>query len=321
MKNVLWIVLFVVLVIIFVAIGIARKGTTQEGIRIGVVPKETASVYWEGVRQGAFKAGEEEGIEILWNGPEIETDRERQIQIVEDFVAQKVSGIVLAPNDSKALVPSVEKVFTKNIPCVIVDSAVETDKYLSFMATDNYKGGELAARRIAELLGGKGNVVFVRWIPNAASTDKRAQGFIETLTNEFPNIKIVDSKYPNPPTVAKAREITEDMLTKNSEVDGLFACNATTAAGALQALRSPGQAERGIKMVGFDSWDSLVEGLKSEEIDSLVIQNPYRMGYEGVKAILSKLAGKEVPKHVDTGVELVTKDRLQEQKIRDLLNL
>jgi ribose transport system substrate-binding protein len=321
MKNVLWVVLFGVLVIIFIAIGLARKGQGQEEIRIGVIPKETASVYWEGVRQGALKAAEEENIEVLWNGPEIETDREKQIQIIEDFVAQQVSGIVLAPNDRKALVPAVEKVYDKKIPCVIIDSDVETDKYLSFMATDNYQGGVLAAHRIGQLLNNKGNVLLVKWIPNAASTDKRAQGFIETLEKDYPEIKIVDSKYPTPPTVAKVREITEDMLTRNTDVDGLFACNATTAAGALQALRSPGQAERGIKMVGFDAWESLVEGLKSEEIDSLVIQNPYKMGYEGVKAILDNLQGKEVPKQVDTGVELVTKNRLGEPKIRALLNL
>jgi ribose transport system substrate-binding protein len=321
MKNVLWVVLFGVLVIIFIAIGLSRKGQGQEEIRIGVIPKETASVYWEGVRQGALKAAEEENIEVLWNGPEIETDREKQIQIIEDFVAQNVTGIVLAPNDRKALVPAVEKVYEKKIPCVIIDSDVETDKYLSFMATDNYQGGVLAAHRIGELLNNKGNVLLVKWIPNAASTDKRAQGFIETLEKEYPEIKIVDSKYPTPPTVAKVREITEDMLTRNTEVHGLFACNATTAAGALQALRSPGQAERGIKMVGFDAWDSLVEGLKSEEIDSLVIQNPYKMGYEGVKAILANLRGEEVPKQVDTGVELVTKSRLSEPKIRALLNL
>jgi len=321
MKNVLWVVLFGVLVIIFIAIGLSRKGQGREEIRIGVIPKETASVYWEGVRQGALKAAEEENIEVLWNGPEIETDREKQIQIIEDFVAQNVTGIVLAPNDRKALVPAVEKVYDKKIPCVIIDSDVETDKYLSFMATDNYQGGVLAAHRIGELLNNKGNVLLVKWIPNAASTDKRAQGFIETLEKDYPEIKIVDSKYPTPPTVAKVREITEDMLTRNTEVDGLFACNATTAAGALQALRSPGQAERGIKMVGFDAWDSLVEGLKSEEIDSLVIQNPYKMGYEGVKAILANLQGEEVPKQVDTGVELVTKSRLSEPKIRALLNL
>lgn len=321
MKNTLWIVLLVVLAVFFVAIGILRKGRTVSRLRIGVIPKETASVYWEGVRQGALKAGQEEQCEILWNGPEIETDRERQIQIVEDFIAQQVSGIVLAPNDRKALVPSVEKIFAKKIPCVIIDSDVDTDRYLSFMATDNYKGGALAAERIGALLEGKGRVIVVEWTPNSASTDARAKGFRETLAEKFNGIQIIDSKYPNPPTMDKARDVTEDMLTKNAQVDGVFACNATTAAGALQALRSPGQASRNIKMVGFDAWPMLIEGLKSGELDSLVIQNPYKMGYEGVKAIIRKLQGKMVKKHVDTGVELVTKTRLDEPNIKELLNL
>ena len=321
MKNIWLIVILIVLVVVFIGIGLSRKGKVQEGIRIGVIPKETASVFWEGVHKGAAKAAEEENIEIRWNGPEIETDREKQVQIVEDFIAQQISGIVLAPNDKKALVPVVEKVYQKGIPCVIVDSAVETDKYLSFMATDNYKGGCLAAERMGQLLQGKGKVILVQWTPNAASTDKRIKGFTDTIKEKFPEIEIIDNKYPNPPTVAKSREITEDMLTRNSQVDGMFACNATSAAGALQALRSPGQAERGIKMVGFDAWDMLVDGLESGEIDSLVIQNPYKMGYEGVKAIVRKLEGKQVDKHLDTGVELVTKDRLSEPNIRQLLNL
>jgi ribose transport system substrate-binding protein len=323
MKNMIWVVLFAVLAGVFIVIGVMRKGQDSTEIRIAVIPKETASVYWESVRQGALKAGEEEKVKIFWNGPEIETDRERQIQIIEDFLAQQVNGIVLAPNDRKALVPAVEKIFARNIPCVIVDSAVEVDedKYLSYMATDNYQGGVMAAQRLGKILGGKGKVILVEWTPNSASTDARAEGFRATLAKEFTDIELIDSKYPNPPTVAQAREVTEDMLTKNPEVHGIFACNATTAAGALQALRSPGQAERGIKMVGFDAWDMLVDGLKSGELDSLVIQNPYRMGYEGVKAIVRKLEGKDVAKKVDTGVELVTKDRLTEPNIKTLLNL
>jgi len=321
MKNKLWIVVLVVLIVIFVVIGLVRKGDKGISRRIAVIPKETASVYWEGVRQGALKASAEEGFQILWNGPEIETDRERQIQIVEDAVAQKLAGIVLAPNDRKALVPSVEKIFAKGIPCVIIDSGVETDKYLSYMATDNFKGGVLAAKRIGELLGGKGKVIVVEWTPNSASTDARVEGFRKTVASEFPEIQIIDSKYPNPPTTEKAREVTEDMLTKNAEVHALFACNATTAGGALQALRSPAHANRNVKMVGFDAWPSLVDGLNSGEIDSLIIQNPYKMGYEGVKAITQKLRGKEVAKHVDTGVELVTKQRLLEPDIKKIVDL
>ncbi len=318
MKNALWIVLFVVLAGVLVAVGLLRKG--GEAVhRIGVIPKETVSMYWEGVRQGALKAGEEEKYEILWNGPEIETDRERQIQVVEDMIVQKVDGIILAPTDRKAMVPSVEKIAAKNIPCVIIDSGVETDQYLSFMATDNFKGGVLAAKRIGEILGGKGKIIVVEWTPNSGSTDARLQGFRETLAKESPDIRIVDAKYPNPPTMDKARDVTQDMLTRNPDIDGLFACNATTAGGALTALQSF-QGQKKIKMVGFDAWPMVVEGLDKGELDSLIIQNPYKMGYEGVKAIVRKLKGEQVPRQVDTGVELITKERLSDPKVKELLD-
>jgi len=319
MKNALWVVLFVVLVAVFVTIGLVRRGGTKAAHVIGVIPKETASVYWEGVRKGALQAGKEENYEVLWNGPEIETDCERQIQIVEDMIAQKVAGIVLAPSNRKALVPAVEKTFARKIPCVIVDSGVETDKYLSYMATDNRKGGVLAAKRIGEILGGKGRIIVVAWTPNSASTDARIEGFRETLAKEFPGIEIVDTQFPNPPTMDKARDVTQDMLTRNSGVDGIFACNATTAGGALTALRDFQKGDKKIKMVGFDAWPLLVDGLQKGDLDSLIIQNPYKMGYEGVKAIVRQIKGEQVPKEVDTGVELITKDRLSDPKIKELL--
>ncbi len=319
MKNAIWIAVFVVLVAVFVGIAVMRKGGTKAERRIGVIPKETESVYWEGVRQGALKAGAEEKYEILWNGPEIETDCERQIQIVEDMIARKVDGIVLAPSNRKALVPAVEKTFAKKIPCVIIDSGVETDKYLSYLATNNYKGGVLAARRIGEILGGKGKILVVAWTPNSASTDARLQGFREMLTKEFPGIEIVDSQFPNPPTMDKARDVTQDMLTRNAGVDGLFACNATTAGGALTALSGFQKGDKKIKMVGFDAWPMVIAGLEKGDLDSLILQNPYKMGYEGVKAIIRHLQGKQVDKEVDTGVELITRERLQDPQIQKLV--
>ncbi len=319
MKNALWVVVFVVVIAVFVTIGVMRRGGAQGARKIGVIPKETASVFWEGVRKGAVQAGKEEKFDILWNGPEIETDRERQRQIVEDMIARKVAGIVLAPNDRKAMVPVVETIDARQIPCVIIDSAVETDKYLSYMATDNFKGGVLAAKRIGAILAGKGNVILVEWTPNSASTDARCAGFRETLAKEFPDIKIVDSKYPSPPTMEKARDVTEDMLTRNAGVDGIFACNATSAGGALTALREAQQGEKKIKMVGFDAWPMLVDGLEQGDLDSLIIQNPYKMGYEGVKAIVRHLKGQPVDKQVDTGVEVITKEGLRDPKIKELL--
>jgi ribose transport system substrate-binding protein len=319
MKKAAAVIVFVVLAAVFIAIGLTRKAGHKTERRIAVIPKGTTHIFWQAVRRGAQKAGDEAGVTIFWNGPERESDRERQKQIVEDFIVQKVAGIVLAPNDSKALVPSVEKIFARGIPCVIIDSAIETDKIVSFAATDNYKGGVLAARRMAEILNGSGKIIVVKYVPGSASTTKRENGFIDTIQKEFAGIEIVDAKY-GMDTPETALQATEDLLTKNAELDGLYACNASTAVGALQALRTQGRVGK-IKMVGFDAEQALVDGLKAGDIDSLVVQNPFKMGYEGVNAVLARLDGKDVPSRIDTGVELVTKQRLEEPQIKALLNL
>ncbi|MHC4617330.1 MAG: ABC transporter substrate-binding protein [Planctomycetota bacterium] len=319
MKRASIVIVLVAVAAVFVVIGIKRKGSTQKERRIAVIPKGTTHIFWQAVRRGAEKAGEEAGVRIFWNGPERESDRERQKQIIEDFIVQRVSGIVLAPNDSKALVPSVEKVFSRNIPCVIIDSAIDTDKIVSFAATDNYKGGVIAARRMEEILGGRGKVIVVKYVPGSASTTNRENGFIDTIEKESSGIELVDMKY-GMDTVETALQATEDLLMKNAELDGLYACNASTSVGALQALRSQGRAGR-IKMVGFDAEKALVDGLQEGIIDSLVVQNPYQMGYAGVKTVLASLDGEEVPRRIDTGVELVTRERLEEPAIKALLNL
>jgi ribose transport system substrate-binding protein len=319
MKKLLPVIILAAVAVIFIVIGITRKGRSGDEVKIAVIPKGTTHIFWQSVHEGAKKAGEEAGVKIFWNGPKLETDREEQIQIIEDFLIKKVSGVVLAPLDSKALVPSVEKMYENNIPCVIIDSGIETDKIVSFAATDNYKGGVLAAKRMGEILNGKGKIIVVKYVPNSDSTTQRENGFIDTIKKEFPEIEIVDEQY-GMATVETALQATEDMLTKNTELDGLYACNASTAVGAMQALQSQGRADK-VKMVGFDAEDALVNGLKSGVIDSLVVQNPFKMGYEGVKAVLAKLDGKDVPKRIDTGVELVTIERLEEPAIKDLLNL
>ena len=294
----------------------AAGGTPKRSI--AVIPKGTTHIYWQSVKAGAEAAGKDLGYQIYWNGPERETDRERQIQIIEDFVVQKVDGFVLAPLDRKALIPSVEKLYDLKIPCAIIDSGIDTDKYLTFAATDNYQGGVLAARRMGEILGGKGNVIVVKYVPGSGSTTERENGFIETIGKEFPDIKIIDSKYGQD-TVETALQATEDMLTRNKDLQGLYACNASTAVGALQALQSQNRSE--VKMVGFDAEEALLNGLKAGQIDALVVQNPYKMGYEGVKAVDMAIKGEPVPKKIDTGVEVVTKVNLDDPKIKALLNI
>ncbi len=301
--------------------GCGRKGgesnsKPQSNHAIAVIPKGTTHIFWQSVHAGAQKAGQELGFQIYWNGPERETDRERQIQIVEDFIVQKVDGIVLAPLDRKALVPCVEKLWSLKLPCAIIDSGVDTDKYACFAATDNYQGGVMAARRMGEVLQGKGKVVVLKYVPGSASTTERENGFIETIQKEFPGIQIVDTKYGQD-TVETALQATEDLLTRHPDLQGMFACNASTAVGALQGLQSQKRAE--VKLVGFDAEKALLDGLRAGQIDALVVQDPFKMGYEGVKAVVAQLHGQSVPKRIDTGVELITQARLAEPRIRELL--
>ncbi len=318
MKKVLTIIIVLfVIAVIFIGIGISRKGKQESRRSIAVIPKGITHIFWESIRRGAEKAGVEAGVKIFWNGPEREGNREKQIQIIEDFITQKVSGIVLAPIDNKALVPSVEKIYAKNIPCVIIDSGIDTDKYVSFVATDNYKGGVIAAKRMGKILNGKGKIVVVKYAPGSASTMKREDGFINTIEKEFPEIEIVDAKY-GMDTVETSLQAAEDLLTKNADLDGLFACNESTSVGALRALQSQGRAGK-MKMVGFDAGGLLIEGVKTGVVDSLVVQNPYKMGYIGVQALIATLDGKKVERRVDTGVELVTKENLETEEIRELV--
>lgn len=317
MKRLLPVVILVAVAVAFIWIGLVSKGKNRGKLQIAVIPKGTTHVFWQSIHRGALKAGEETGAEIFWNGPDREGDREKQIQIVEDFITRKVSGIVLAPNDSSALVPTVEKVAASGMPCVIIDSAIETDKYVSFVATDNYQGGVIAAKRMGEILGGSGKVIMIKYAPGSASTVARENGFSDTIAKEFPGLAVVDSKY-GLDTVETSLQATEDLLTKNTQVDGLFACNESTATGALRALQSSGRVGK-IKMVGFDAGALCIEALRKGDIDSLVVQNPYKMGYEGVKTLVEKLQGKEVPKRIDTGVKLITKENIDTPEIQALL--
>jgi ribose transport system substrate-binding protein len=317
MKKFLPVVILIVVAAAFIWIGLVSKSKSEGKLQIAVIPKGTTHVFWQSIHRGALNAGKETGVEIFWNGPDREGDREKQIQIVEDFITRKVSGIVLAPNDNKALVPIVEKVAASGIPCVIIDSSIETDKYVSFVATDNYQGGVIAARRMGEILEGSGKVILIKYAPGSASTMNREDGFSQTIAKEFPNIEIVDSKY-GLDTVETSLQATEDLLTKNPQLDGLFACNESTAVGALRALQSSGRVGK-IKMVGFDAGVLLLEALRNGDIDSLVVQNPYKMGYDGVKTLVEKLQGKDVPKRIDTGVKLITKENIDTPEIQALL--
>ena len=319
-KNNIAVILILAVSAVLFTLGVIKKiqhmtsGASKSGNIIAVIPKGTASMWWEVVRSGAEQAGKEEGYTISWNGPEQENDREKQIQSVEDALTHGIKALVLGPNDAKALVRPVEKAKGTGIPVVIIDSSIETDKYDSFAATDNVAGGADAARRLGAALNGHGKVILTCFIQNSASTDDRAKGFKETLAKEFPGIELIAEQYTLG-TVEDARQKTVDMLTKHSDTDGVFAVNQPVSVGAYKALQTQGLTGK-VKFVGFDSDPVLLEGIEKGEVDSLIVQNPFEIGYSGVKTAVAILQGKQVEKLKPIPSMIVDKNNLDEMKAK-----
>lgn len=284
--------------------------------KIAVIPKGVSHNFWLSIKAGADDAGKEFGAEIIWKGPAKETDYTQQINIVEDFVNKKVDGIVLAPSSGDSLVNPAKKAKEAGIPVVIIDSGIKWEDYVSYISTDNFKGGVIAAERMAEILGGKGKVAILANDTGSVSTEEREKGFKETIEKKFPNIKIVAFDYGGADR-AKSANKAEDFITRIPDLNGIFASNESSAVGALRAINV--KAVQGkVKLVGFDSSPDIVAGVKAGIIDSLVLQDPYKMGYEGVKAIINHKNGKPVERRIDTGVELLTKENMDTPKMQKL---
>jgi ribose transport system substrate-binding protein len=297
----------------------AEPGDKPARRRIAVIPKGTTHEFWKSVHAGANKAGQELGVEILWKGPVREDDRDEQIKVVENFVASGVSAIVLAPLDDTALVPIATEASRERIPVVIIDSDIQWQGRVSFVATDNYRGGELAATRLGELLGGKGKVIVLRYQEGSASTAQREAGFIDTVQKTLPGIELVSSNQYGGATTETAYKTSENLLVKHRQIDGVFCPNESTTFGMLRALQDGKRAGQ-VKLVGFDSSEKLVEGLRSDQIHGLVLQNPLRMGELGVRAAVDKLDGKAVPPRIDTGVGIATRETMNAPEIKALLS-
>jgi len=292
---------------------------------IAVVPKGATHEYWKAIYAGAIKAKGELaaagiGIDVIWKGPLREDDRDQQVQVVENFIGRQVSGIVLAPLDDRALVAPVEEAVAANIPVVIIDSALRSNKIASFVATDNREGGRLAARRLGTLLGGKGNVIMLRYAVGSASTEDREAGFLEGI-QKFPGIRLVSSDQHAGATRDTAKSASENLLNRfGGDLQGIFTPNESASSGMLLALRDAGLAGGKVKFVGFDTGETLNEGLKSGDIQGLVVQNPFGMGYLGVKTLVAVLRGEKVPPRIDTGVSLVTPENRKEPAMDELLH-
>ena len=286
---------------------------------IGVVPKATSHVFWQNTQAGAVAAGKELNVDIDWNGAASETDYSRQIQILDSMIARRVDGIAIAASDRKALIGPVNRAVAAGIPVTVFDSGLDSLNYLTFIATNNYEGGKLAARTLAGLIGGEGQIAVVLHAPGSASTMDRERGFREVIANEFPKIRIAAEQFGMSDR-AKARAAAENMLAANPDLKAMFASAEPSSVGAALAIKQRDLAGK-IKLVTFDSSDNLIDELKGGVIDAMLVQDPYKMGYEAVKSLVDHLNGKTPPKRMDLQAQVVTKADLDKPEIRKLLFL
>jgi ribose transport system substrate-binding protein len=289
---------------------------------IPIIVKDTTSFFWQIVLSGARKAGKDLDVNVPELGAQSESDINGQISILENAVSEKPAAIVISPTQFKALGQPIDEAAKKTI-IVGIDSAADSKAFTSFLQTDNVQGGRAGADALAAAIQAQygkpeGDVALITSIPGVGSLDQRAKGFKEEIANKYPGLKLVADKVADG-MATTALNIMTDLITANPDLRGVFASNLIMAQGAGQAIAENHAADK-IKLVGFDSDDKLVKLLKDGNIAALIVQDPYRMGYEGVKTALAASKGEKVPATVDTGVNTITKANMDSPRSQELLN-
>jgi ribose transport system substrate-binding protein len=284
---------------------------------IGVVPKATSHLFFVSIQAGVDQAAKDFNVDVQWNGPNEETDHQRQIQIVDGMVTQRVDALAISATDERALAAPVQRAIDAGIPVAVFDSGVNVERYVSFIATDNYGAGETAARKLAGLLGAKGTVAMVMHKPGGTSTVLREQGFEAAIAKEFPDIKIAGRQF-GMADLARSRAAAENILTANPGLGGIFASSEASSLGSIQAIKSRNLSGK-VKLITFDFSDAHVEALKDGTIDIMLVQDPFRIGYESVKALAQVLRGQTPARRLDMPARVIVKADLDKPEIQKLL--
>jgi ribose transport system substrate-binding protein len=297
----------------------AKSGDAGGKINVVVIPKGTANSFWQTVNAGAQAAGKEENVEVGFDGPSKETDHSEQINMVQNYVNKGVKGIVLAATDSEALIKPVQDAIAKGVQVVTVDSGLTKDKDPSYcyIATDNVDGGKQAAIALAKAIGDKGKVGILGFLKGAGSNDERLKGFTDEMA-KHPNIKVAEPLYDDS-DAAKALDMATNLVTANPDMVGIFAANEPGGVGAGSYIKQFNKVGK-IKLVAFDSSEDEIKDLQSGLIQALIVQDPYQMGYQGVKQVIKAIKGeKPDKKFVDSGVTVVTKENFSTPAVQKLL--
>jgi ribose transport system substrate-binding protein len=274
-------------------------------IDIALVTKAMDSEFWLVLADGAkAAAAAHPGVKLSILAPDREINIDQQVSILEDQTRRGVKALVVSPAGSAQVLSALEQATERGVPVILVDTDAPFDKKVTYIGTDNRRGGQLAAKGLADAIGGPAEVALIHGVPGNESQDARAQGFIDALASDYPALKLV-ARQPGNSERSLGLTVMENILTAHPGIKGVFATNDQMALGAMEALEA--RSLRGkIKIIGFDATKEAVQATVDGRLAGSVAQNPRMMGQRGVEAALAALEGKPVEKRIDTGTELVT---------------
>ena len=309
---------------LFLLLGLVGCGRTEDDSvkvsrYIAVICKGSQHEFWKTVEQGAMDAGEELGIKVSFEAPEDESQIDAQIAMFEKAIEKKADAIVLAPLDVEQLNPSIEKAHRAGIPVLTLDSEVSSSLREATIGTDNESAGAIAARNAVQLMGGEGQIAVVSHVEGSQTATERNNGFINEINAQNPKgkMEVVGVQYCGGDSKV-AKQQTLDFIRSYPDLKCVFASNEGSALGVAEAVSSLGR-EDDLIVMGFDSSDDEIAYLESGAIDGMMVQNPYNMGYLGVRNINKVLDDKSIEDKFDTGATYVTRDNLQDEDIQWLL--
>jgi ribose transport system substrate-binding protein len=312
---------FVVAVGTLAAIAFGATAIAQTKPTIPVIVKDMTSPYWRAVLAGARKAGQDLGVNVVALGMQSESDTNGQISILATAVASSPAAIVIAPSEFAALGKPIDEA-AKKVKIIGIESAADTKAMTSFLATDNLNAGRVAADALAVAItktyaDTEGDVVMITSVPGVPSLDQRAKGFKEVVAAKYKALDIAAEKVADgkPATVLA---IMNDLIANTGDLRGVFVSDPVTAQAVSQAVVEKKTNDK-INIVGVGSDEKLVKFLQDDVITGLVVEDPFRMGYEGVKTALAASKGEQVSANVDTGVTLITKANMGSARSQELL--
>ncbi|MBB6633815.1 ABC transporter substrate-binding protein [Cohnella thailandensis] len=294
----------------------SNPAASGEKLYIPIISKGFQHQFWQAVKIGAEKAAAELNVEITFEGPETEEQVDKQLEMLQVALDKKPDAIGFAALDSKAALPYLEKAKSSNIPVIAFDSGVDSDIPVTTASTDNRAASALAADKMAELIGGSGEIAVVAHDQTSRTGVDRREGFVKQIEEKYPDIKIVDIQYSG--DHLKATDLTKAILQAHPNLKGIFGTNEGAAIGVLNGV-AESKMDGKVVVIGFDSGKAQLDAIRSGKMAGAITQNPIGIGYETVKAAVAAIKGETVEKNIDTGFYWYDKNNIDDEQIKAVL--